>query len=195
MIKLGEPFIIEFEPKDVYSCSKILRICYDDMRESKNSLWSYIPDEIVDRILLSRSDEKEILKLNRTIRDYWIARIDTNVVGMIGLDRVIDNKYNGHRIANLAVHPDYRGRGIGRKLMNYLIEQAKNRNIKKLLISTPLPKHDAIEAMGLTHIPEHDRYFPDVKPPPGFNEKWKCKHMSQLRIDAKIDQYYFELFI
>lgn len=61
---------------------------------------------------------------------YIVAKLDGKIVGYSGFRFVLDE---GH-ITTLAVHPDYRGRGIGTSLVSKLIESAKNKNIKRLFL-------------------------------------------------------------
>ena len=61
---------------------------------------------------------------------YICAQIDGRIVGYAGMWKVCDE---GH-ITNIAVHPDYRGRGIGEKLLAALIEQAGNGGIRSLTL-------------------------------------------------------------
>ena len=48
---------------------------------------------------------------------YLVAKVDNKAVGYIGVWRILNE---GH-ITNVAVHPDYRGRGIGGALVEELL--------------------------------------------------------------------------
>lgn len=65
------------------------------------------------------SFEAEILK-NHLAR-YVVAKIDGRVVAYGGMWIVLDEAH----ITNIAVHPDYRGRRIGEKLVQEMLETAK----------------------------------------------------------------------
>lgn len=65
----------------------------------------------------------ELLENERAV--YLVARELGRVKGYIGMWAVLDE---GH-ITNLAVHPDYRGRGIGRKLLENIISLGKKQGI------------------------------------------------------------------
>ncbi len=52
---------------------------------------------------------------------YLVAKTGQRVVGYIGMWFIIDE---GH-ITNVAVHPDFRGRGVGRMLMQAAMDLAK----------------------------------------------------------------------
>jgi ribosomal-protein-alanine N-acetyltransferase len=76
---------------------------------------------------------KESLKqelLDTTFRKYLVAIKDNIVIGFIGVWIVLDE---GH-ITNIAVHPEYRGIGIGDKLLNNLIYLCRNLEIKNITL-------------------------------------------------------------
>jgi len=54
-----------------------------------------------------------------------VAEVDNKIVGYGGFWVVVDE---GH-ITNIAVHPEYRSKGIGSKIMEGLIELAKKNGI------------------------------------------------------------------
>lgn len=54
---------------------------------------------------------------NNEVALYLVAKVDNKAVGYIGVWRILNE---GH-ITNVAVHPDYRGRGIGSALVEELL--------------------------------------------------------------------------
>ena len=64
-------------------------------------------------------------ELNNDVARYLVAKIDDKVVGYVGIWFVMDE---GH-ITNVAVHSDYRGKKIGDKLVQALVELCRNNNI------------------------------------------------------------------
>lgn len=61
---------------------------------------------------------------------YAVARLNGRVVGYIGMWLVIDEAH----ITNVAVHPDYRHRGIGEKLMRYMMKMAVDIGISRMTL-------------------------------------------------------------
>ena len=48
---------------------------------------------------------------------YLVAKDDNKVIGYIGIEKILDEEH----IINMAVHPDYRGKGIGKRLMQHVL--------------------------------------------------------------------------
>ncbi len=68
------------------------------------------------------------------IRDFptWVADIDGNIVG--GLIMMFENDYAS--IANIAVHPDFQGQGLGGGLMKFSEARAKEKNYSEIRLAT-----------------------------------------------------------
>ncbi|HHV74838.1 ribosomal-protein-alanine N-acetyltransferase [Thermoanaerobacterium sp. PSU-2] len=61
---------------------------------------------------------------------YIVAEVDGKVAGYGGFWVVVDE---GH-ITNIAVHPDFRGKGVGSAIVEGLIELAKNKGITSMTL-------------------------------------------------------------
>jgi ribosomal protein S18 acetylase RimI-like enzyme len=91
-----------------------------------------------------------------------IAEIDNHIAGAVtlypqGADNGWPEGWAGIRL--LAVHPDYRGQGIGRALMEECIRRCRERGTKTLgLHTTELMKvaREMYERMGFKRTPEFD---------------------------------------
>lgn len=77
----------------------------------------------------SRESFVEELESNQLSR-YIVAKKDGKVVGYGGMWAVLDE---GH-ITNIAVHPDYRRQKIGEKIVQALVDRAKEEEIDKLTL-------------------------------------------------------------
>lgn len=91
---------------------------------------------------------------------YIVALLDDKVVGYGGMWLVIDE---GH-ITNIAVHRDYRGRGIGKKIIEGLINEAKNRNLVAMTLEVRVSNKVAIhlyEKYGFVPFGRRKGYYAD----------------------------------
>ncbi|MGE5554030.1 MAG: ribosomal protein S18-alanine N-acetyltransferase [Betaproteobacteria bacterium] len=70
----------------------------------------------------------ELLENERAV--YLVAREEGKVIGYAGMWRILDE---GH-ITNLAVHPDARRRGVGRRLLDALCNLAVARGLRRLTL-------------------------------------------------------------
>lgn len=76
---------------------------------------------------------KEAFEMEATMNKcatYIVAMIGDRVAGYGGFWMIIDEAH----ITNIAVHPDYRGRGVGNAVMKGLIEAAKKRGASSMTL-------------------------------------------------------------
>jgi len=64
------------------------------------------------------------------ISHYFVARIGNKICAFIGLWIEIDRFH----IINIAVHPDYRKKGIGTSLINFIINNAERKRMKEVYL-------------------------------------------------------------
>lgn len=91
------------------------------------------------------------------------------IIGLFDNDRIIgtatleyiDN--NNAKINNLVIKNDYKNKGLGRKIINYLENIAKKNNINKIKLMARLTALDFYEKLGYTPIGEVYNYkYPDT---------------------------------
>lgn len=61
---------------------------------------------------------------------YCVAEVDGKVAAYGGMWLIVDE---GH-ITNIAVHPTYRGKGVGKKIVEGLIEEGKRMNLYRMTL-------------------------------------------------------------
>lgn len=91
---------------------------------------SFMNEEDIDGILdissvsfsISWSKDSYIQELTNPVAKYFVAKFDNKVVGFAGTWIVLDEAH----ITNIAVHPDYRKKGIASKLLVELINYCRN---------------------------------------------------------------------
>lgn len=95
---------------------------------------------------------------NKTV--YLVARVGGRIVGYVGLWIIMDE---GH-ITNIAVHPDYRGQGIGTRLLLFLIEVARSRGVTAITLEVRKSNVSAqklYERMGFVPSGVRQGYYRD----------------------------------
>ncbi len=91
---------------------------------------------------------------------YFVALCDKKVVGYAGIWIVCEE---GH-ITNIAVHPDYRHKGIASRLMAELIDTARSEGVADLTLEVRRGNADAIklyEKFGFKVEGIRKGYYPD----------------------------------
>ena len=106
---------------------------------------------------------KEALRIETTenkLSIYLSARIDKMVVGYAGMWKIFEE---GH-IMNIAVHPEYRGNGVGSMLISKLIKICPENKIEKLTLEVRKSNVLALkmyEKFGFQIKGERKNYYSD----------------------------------
>lgn len=69
------------------------------------------------------SKESYIQELNNPLAHYFIAKVDSKVIGFVGTWIILDESH----ITNIAVHPNYRKQGVASKLLEALLKYCKSK--------------------------------------------------------------------
>ncbi len=82
------------------------------------------------------SEEKDFIEyLNNHLESYFIVEEDNSIVGSGGINYFPEEETA--RISWDIIHPDYQGKGIGKALTLYRIEEIKRQpNIKQIIVRT-----------------------------------------------------------
>jgi ribosomal-protein-alanine N-acetyltransferase len=118
-----------------------------------------IIEELSFALPWSRKSFTDELTANRFAM-YFCAVEDGRVCGYAGMWKVFDE---GH-ITNIAVHPEYRNKGIGRLLVEYLDTAAMNSGIERLTLEVRKSNHVArslYEKVGFEACGERKGYYSD----------------------------------
>lgn len=77
---------------------------------------------------------KDLSRLNNDTRsNLWMATIDNKVVGTIG---IIERENNKAQLHWFLLYPEYRGHGIGKKLLVTVIDWCKEQKFSEIFLST-----------------------------------------------------------
>jgi len=91
----------------------------------------------------SRNAFFEEIQNNNSSR-YLVAKFKGRIAGYIGMWKVLDE---GH-ITNIAVHPEYRGNGIGSLLLEGLVALARTEEISSLTLEVRRSNKAALHLYG-----------------------------------------------
>jgi len=92
---------------------------------------------------LSRNNTTNFLT-GRELVEYFVAERETEILGLVGLQ---DNE-----IRTFYVDPTRQGQGIGRLLYNKIIELAKVRNFKELIVKSSEEAFDVYKHLGFIKV-------------------------------------------
>ena len=121
-----------------------------------------IEPEVREGIILPRSDDE----IATNIRSYTLAFDDELLVGFAALH--IHTAYLAE-VRSLIIKEEYRGRRIGEKLVEELLEEARTLGLQKVLALTY--KQSFFERLGFVEIPKES--LPEHKI---WADCIKCKH-------------------
>ena len=107
--------------------------------------------------------EMSIASELQNIWSYWVVAVgDGQVVGYIGSQ----SSYDETDIMNVAVHPDWRRRGIAESLIDTLIEELKKRGSHALMLEVRVSNDPAIalyEKLGFQQVGRRKNYYRNPK--------------------------------
>jgi GNAT superfamily N-acetyltransferase len=102
----------------------------------------------------------DLFDLERHYREkagaFWVARLDAQVVGSVGVERLPDGRAELHR---LYLDSTLRGRGVGRALVEAVLGWCRAAGVKQLTLwsDTRFDRaHRLYEGMGFTKTGERD---------------------------------------
>jgi ribosomal-protein-alanine N-acetyltransferase len=100
------------------------------------------------------------MEQNRVAR-CWVMREDLRVVGYVCLWEIGDEIH----ITNVAVHPDWRRRGIGRTLLSHILDDARRRGIRMVALEVRPSNREArplYESFGFRVVGRRKGYYYDT---------------------------------
>ncbi len=99
---------------------------------------------------------------NNDFAYYYVARIKQKIIGYAGLWVIFEE---GH-ITNVAVHPSYRGRRLGERLLNVLMEEALYLGVDRMALEVRVSNYSArrlYERLGFVDAGVRKGYYNDNK--------------------------------
>jgi len=90
----------------------------------------------------------------------WVAELDQHIIGMLVAWFIVDELH----IATFATHPDYRGRGIGKKLLVHALHAAKEEGAIKSFLEVRennLVAQNMYRGLGYVEDGRRPQYYKD----------------------------------
>jgi N-acetylglutamate synthase-like GNAT family acetyltransferase len=82
---------------------------------------------------VAESLTKSIPSFDDSTARLWIAEIEGKIIGSIG---IVPDSNSEAQLRWFLVHPDHRGRGLGRELLNQALQFSRNRGFKSVFLWT-----------------------------------------------------------
>ncbi len=121
-----------------------------------------VVDEVKKGVILFRSSDE----MATNIRSYILAKNENKIVGFGALHF---HAYNLGEIRSLIVSQDCRGMGIGKGMVNTLVQEGKSMNVKEIFTLTY--QKSFFESIGFTEIPKESLPAHKI-----WADCVKCKH-------------------
>jgi len=94
---------------------------------------------------------------------YWLVALDGDrVAGYVGSQTVLDEA----DMMNIAVHPDFRRQGIARSMVETLVAELKEKNVRSLTLEVRVSNGPAISLyhqMGFVQVGRRPNYYRNPK--------------------------------
>ena len=108
------------------------------------------------------SENSVASELNNPLSLWLVALDGERLAGYVGSQTVMDES----DMMNLAVHPDYRCQGIGRRLVDELIKELKKKGSQRLTLEVRVSNEPAkrlYDELGFSEIAVRKRYYSHPK--------------------------------
>ncbi|MGB9612600.1 MAG: ribosomal protein S18-alanine N-acetyltransferase [Candidatus Margulisiibacteriota bacterium] len=86
---------------------------------------------------------------------YLVAKDNDKVVGYIGIEKILDEVH----IINMAVHPDYRKKGVGKRLMQHVLNDEEVFYLE-VRVSNEIAQN-VYKRFGFKIVGLRKKYYPD----------------------------------
>lgn len=96
-----------------------------------------------------------ITDLARAIQNSWYAISIYHSNELIGFGRIIADGIHHALIVDLIIHPGYQGKGLGKRLLNSLVQKCKDNKIRDIQLFAARDKSGFYEKSGFEKRPSN----------------------------------------
>ncbi len=99
-------------------------------------------------------------ELDKPLSRLWVAEVDGRLAAF-GIQWFVVGEA---QLANIAVHPDFRGRGLGKQMMLRLLENARAEGMEKMTLEVRTGNtaaHDLYLKLGFVETCRRPRFYED----------------------------------
>lgn len=122
-------------------------------------------DEVKKGIILFRSSDE----MATNIRSYVLAKDDTREDAIIGFGALHFHAFDLAEVRSLIVDARYRGQGVGKGMVEEMLKEGKELDVKKIFTLTYVK--DFFESIGFNEIPKESLPAHKI-----WADCIKCKH-------------------
>ena len=104
------------------------------------------------------SKENFLAELDLPFSWVWVAKVDEELVGYCCCWEIEEEL----QIANLAVHPEFRNQGLGKKILQEILNRACQRKVKKVTLEVRESNQFGLklyQAFGFTEVGRRKKYY------------------------------------
>lgn len=130
-------------------------LCYNSSVVTIEHLKEKDIPKIVELENLSFTAPKEEAVFKNDRNKYLVAKEDRRIVGYIGIEKISGETH----IINMAVHPEYRRKGIGKKLIESILND-KDVFFLEVRVSN-VPALKLYEKFGFNNVGTRKKYYAD----------------------------------
>lgn len=97
-------------------------------------------------------------EISLPISHFYVGKLENKIVSYGGYWQIEDEAH----LINLAVHPEYRGKGLGRRFLRFLTGEIENRGLAKVLLEVRKSNHEAqrlYAAEGFSTVGLRPKYY------------------------------------
>ena len=92
----------------------------------------------------------------------WLCQFNSEVIGHCVMSVAVGESH----ILNLAIHPEYQGQGLGRRLLDHMLDIARRHHATSIFLEVRVSNRAAAalyDSMGFNEIGRRNGYYPADK--------------------------------